>query len=268
MNNFYLLNEALVIKSVENFAQGVSQLNEIIEESESHRDRLLKHPTMLNYQTNIGYIVDLANTSSQGKLFWNLFKVFRDYDPYLNNESLFDSHFQNECNGYLGFDFSSTTIEVRRRITTIDEFTSFRDDCTETNVGKDFATFWAERETYFPNLIFCDNVYDSLNVFSVDDDRFLLIKEKLLRLEEFAGKWNDGVFQHYEMGINVSPDTKSRLKKSSGTRIYQCPDGKNREFSWHVKLSAGSAYRIYYYPDATTKKIIIGVTGTKPELGF
>ena len=95
-----------------------------------------------------------------------------------------------------------------------------------------------------------------------------LIKEKLLRLEEFAGKWNDGVFQHYEMGINVSPDTKSRLKKSSGTRIYQCPDGKNREFSWHVKLSAGTAYRIYYYPDATTKKIIIGVIGTKPELGF
>lgn len=268
MNNFYILNEALVVNSIDHFERGIFQLNEIIETSESHRDRFLKHPTILDYQTNVGFIIDLANTSSKGKLFWNLFKVFRDYDPYLYKESLFDGHFQNDCNGYLGFDFNATTIEERRRIIAVAQFNTFRDDCTEANVEKDFDSFWAERQRYFPNIIFCENVYDNLNVFSVDDDRFLLIKEKLLRLNEYAGKWVKGAFPHYEMGINVSPDTKGRLKKSSSSRIYTCPDGLNREFSWHVKLSAGTAFRIYYYPDATEKKIIIGVIGTKPELGF
>lgn len=268
MNNFYLLNEALSVNSKDDFAKGIFCLNEIVESYESHKDRLLKHESLLSFETNIGYLIEIANTSSQGKLFWNLFKEFKDYSPYLDTEAVFDAHFQNECNCYLGFDFSATTIEQRRRITTKEDFIAFKEDCTKKLVEKDFDSFWENREAYFEGLVFCDNVYDCLFRFSIDDDRFLLIKEKLIRLNEFAVKWEGGTFPHYEMGINVSPDTKSRLKKSNSTRIYTCPDGTNKEFSWHIKLSAGTAYRVYYYPDTTQNKVIIGVIGTKPELGF
>jgi hypothetical protein len=188
MNNFYLLNEALSVNSINDFAEGIFRLNEIIESYESHKDRLLKHESLLSFETNIGYLIEIANTSSQGKLFWNLFKEFKDYCPYLDTEAVFDSHFQNQCNGYLGLDFSATAIEQRRRITNKTEFIAFKEDCTEKLIEEDFDSFWENRETYFAGLVFCDNVYNCLCKFSIDDDRFLLIKEKLMRINEFAVK--------------------------------------------------------------------------------
>ncbi len=268
MNNLFLLNESLETASILDFEFGISNLNEIIEKHEPLRDNLLKHNSILNYKTKNGYVVEIVNSSSKSKLFWTIFRALKDHHEYINTEMLFDENFANQCNGFIGFNFTTTTISQNKQINNLTAFQSFINNCTQSYGQETFEEFWSNKSDIFKDLVFCDNVYDCIAHLSPEDNRFLLIKEKLTRLNDFTKNWKEGAFPHYEMGLNVSPDTQSRLKKSADTRIYICPDGDNREFSWHIKFSAGTAYRIYYYPDATTHKVIVGVIGTKPELGF
>lgn len=268
MNNLFIHNEALDTASILDFENGISNLNEIIEKHEPLKDNLLKHHSILNHRTKNGYVSEIVNKSSKSKLFWTIFRTLKDHSDYLNTEALIESNFPNQCNGFLGFDFSKTTISKPKQVDNLTAFQTFKDNCTKKFGQGTFDDFWKNRTDYFKGLIFCSSIYDCIGHLSVDDDRFLLIREKLIRLDEFAKIWSAGAFPHYDMGINVSPDTQSRLQKSSSTRIYACPDGANREFSWHIKLNAGVAYRIYYYPDSNTHKVIVGVIGTKSELGF
>jgi len=266
MNNFFLLNEALDTDSVKDFQFGLFNLNEIVQNHEPVKDYLYKHQSLLTYSTKNGYVVELANSLPEGKLFWNIYKTLKEHPNYLSNEEEFDNSHKNQCNGFLGFDFSKTAINELRHVINLSTFFSFKKNCLETLGLKTIQNFWDSRDDFFKGLIFCESVLSNILDFSAEDDRFLLIFEKLKRLNEFAEVWNSGAFPHYEMGIKVSPDTQARLKKSSSTRNYLCPDGTPKEFSWHIKLSAG--YRIYYLPDAITHKVIIGVIGTKDDLGF
>jgi hypothetical protein len=268
MNNLFLLNESLETTTILEFELGISNLNEIVERREPLRDNLLMHHSLLNHLTKNGYVGEIVNSSSKGKLFWTIFRSLKKHENYFSNENEIDNEFKNECNGFLGFDFSMTSICKGKQITNLDTFEFFTNSCTQNHGQETIAQFWENKGEYYKGLVFCDNILDYLNKFSVDDDRFLLLKEKLKRLNECAIEWEVKEFPHYSMGIQVSPDTRMRLNKSASTRIYTCPDGKNRLFSWHIKLSVKTEYRIYYYPDAESRKVIVGVIGTKPELGF
>jgi hypothetical protein len=265
MNNFFLLNEALSFKDFDN---GILNLNEIIFNSDSLKDNFLKHQSLLNHQTNKGFFIDIINNSSKGALFWKIFRNFKEIPYYFNSLEQFNDKYKNECNGFLGFDFNSLEIEKNNQVVNLSDFYKFKNNCTQNFILESFDSFWKNRKVFFKGLEFCESVYNNISHFSVDDNRFMLIKEKLKRLNETSLKWKSGSFPHYQMGLKVSPDTKTRLIKSSTTRNFICPDNSIKEFSWHIKLSVGIDYRIYYYPDSNTQKVIIGVIGTKSELGF
>ncbi len=269
MNNFYLLGDAFCANHRDDFNLGIITLNSIIvSEYREAEDRLLRHSDLLSHVNSLGCIGQFVNEIPHVGLFWKIFSYFKESQVDLSDESIYDTTFPIDCNGYLGIDFSSCKVSSERQIICKTTYNTFKNNCIQKQVASNIHEFWKVREQYFKNLIFCDPIYDYLSQFSVNDLRFQTIKEKLVRLNEYAGKWTSGIFPHYEMGIQVSPDTPTRLKKSSIVRNYLCPDGTIKEFSWHIKLSPGIDYRIYYYPDPIIHKIIIGVIGTKSELGF
>lgn len=118
---------------------------------------------------------------------------------------------------------------------------------------------WNLREELFPNLIFCDAVREQLQSLDAENPRLQHVKNWFLDLEAYCQTWTDGAFKTENLR-NVSPESTVTLqnKKYSRERTFICPDGKERIFSWHAKLSSG--WRIYFFPQEQ-RKIIIGYVG-------
>jgi len=88
-------------------------------------------------------------------------------------------------------------------------FDQFKNNCITLNAYNSIANFWAARQVLFPNLIFCERVFQQ-------------------RLDQFAGKWNNGVFDFKNLGLDCSPDTPNRIANTLALRTFDCP----LDFNW------------------------------------
>ncbi|XDD53659.1 hypothetical protein AB3N62_14395 [Leptospira sp. WS4.C2] len=121
----------------------------------------------------------------------------------------------------------------------------------------------------FPQLFFCDNAKEQLYRISVGDMRFNNLLKKLIRLNSKVSSWLDGGFDFKNLGIECSPDSPERIKKTLDKRSFLCPDGRIRVFSLHLKWSIGKdEVRLYFFPDPENRKIYIGYIGNKSGIGF
>lgn len=123
----------------------------------------------------------------------------------------------------------------------------------------DGLDLWTRKDELFPNLIFCDAVTDQLQSLGAEDRILQLVKNRLSELEDYCKSWSDEAFEPKSLR-NVSPESQVTLQnpKYSKERTFLCPDGQQKVFSWHVKLSFG--WRIYFFPNEQ-KKMIIGYVG-------
>lgn len=268
MFNFYLFEKAFDLATPSEFDHCVLSLNEVVNASDQNADSLIRSNEFLNLTTQTGYLSDLIHSSQIGKLFWTMYRRFVDVGAPIGSIEDFDSRFSLGCNGMLGHDFANSDIPLDRQVVNLASYIEFKKLCQTINSTNDVERVFNTSGECFLGLVFCDSAINYIKGFSPDDDRVRNIVEKLAKLNSFALNWSSGQFMHYEMGLSVSPDTKNRLKKSASTRVFVCPDGETREFSWHIKLSAGTEYRIYYSPDGSMRKVFIGVVGTKSEVGF
>jgi len=272
MNNFYLLNEALSASSISELENGILSLNDISIQRNALTDALMKHESIWEYNIQFGRMVELYYSivsKELQRLVPKVFESFQNYPEYLSNEIEFDLRFPDECNGFVGVNFQSTTIPISRQITDVKSFNLFKVNCVKDNAYNSFDNFWESREILFPNLIFCNNVHQQISHFSLNDDRFKLINDKLKKLDGFAGKWNNGTFEFNKMGLDCSPDTPSRIANTLSFRTFRCPDDLERIFSLHIKwYFGGEPFRLYFYPDPNTIKVYIGYIGPKDDIGF
>lgn len=68
--------------------------------------------------------------------------------------------------------------------------------------------------------------------------------------------WPDGFFDEWDKSL------EALLEMFQEEHTFRCPGGEYRLFSWHARLTPG-AWRIYFYPEETTRQVIIGHIGHK-----
>ncbi len=126
----------------------------------------------------------------------------------------------------------------------------------------DGLDLWHRREDLFPNLVFCDDVYKQVQSLSSGNPILRQVTKRLFEMEEFCKSWTHGGFDMDSLPCKASPESDSRLKQLKKELTFKCPDGNERVFSWHVRMTPG-AWRLHFSVELGPGKIIIGYIGSK-----
>jgi hypothetical protein len=120
---------------------------------------------------------------------------------------------------------------------------------------------WKRRTELFSSLEFCDRV--SQNIESIVDPKMLReVIRKLFELDELSKNWTDGSVNLDNLPSKASPESESRIKQFKDRLNIQCPDGKKRIFSLHVRMTY-KIWRLHFCTELGPGKIVIGYIGPK-----
>ena len=130
----------------------------------------------------------------------------------------------------------------------------------EVNDGLDL---WNRKEELFPSLEFCQNVYKQLQTLSKGELILQQIVKKLSELEDCCKSWTDGAFNLDNLASKATPESENRLQQLQQKLSFTCPDGEDRVFSLHVRMTGAGAWRLHFSTELGPGKIIIGYIGLK-----
>lgn len=116
---------------------------------------------------------------------------------------------------------------------------------------------WDRRAELFSNLDFCESVEEQIRILSGTEARFKVTFSGLAALQRYCESWDSANFDIHRLG-NASGESRSTLNMYSEERSFQCPDGKNRVFQWHLKKGDT---RIHFFDFPATRRILIGYVG-------
>jgi hypothetical protein len=123
------------------------------------------------------------------------------------------------------------------------------------------AKLWQRRNELFPHLEFCDSVEKQISSLAVNSPILTQIKKRLFELEEAAKNWTEGNFELESLASKATPESESRLQEFKSELTIQCPDGEDRLFTYHLRMTPG-AWRLYFIP-FKSGHVIIGYIGRK-----
>jgi len=124
------------------------------------------------------------------------------------------------------------------------------------------SDIWNYKEELFPNLQFCDSVGEQIKKLLHGNLMLQPIMKRLNELENYCQNWHDSPFDPEKIASKVSLESEATLNKFGQQHTFLCPDGKQRKFSWHVRLTPG-AWRVYFHPEKDVRQLIIGYIGDK-----
>lgn len=126
---------------------------------------------------------------------------------------------------------------------------------------RDGVDLWNRREELFPTLVFCDCV--SVQIQSLENGNPILrqVVGRLFALEQSCKIWVNGSYDLNQLN-KASPESESRLQKFKKLLTFRCPDGQERIFSLHMRMTPGD-WRLHFSTDLGPGKIIIGYIGRK-----
>lgn len=124
------------------------------------------------------------------------------------------------------------------------------------------AELWERRGQLFSSLVFTDNVRQQLQDIRPGDLILGQVVKRLLELNQYSSSWVDGAFDPNVLPSKVSPESESTIRRYGNERSFLCPDGVVRVFSLHVRLTPG-AWRLHFFPDAESRRLIVGYIGPK-----
>jgi hypothetical protein len=129
-------------------------------------------------------------------------------------------------------------------------------------IGSDL---WERRNELLPNLEFCEETARQLIALQSGHVMLRPVIKRLFELEHHCKDWRTGAFSPGTLPCSTTPESQVTLNQYGRERTFMCPDGQERIFSWHVRLTP-MAWRIYIIPIAPdslnlTGKIIIGYIG-------
>lgn len=271
MNNFFLFKDALNTATLGDFENGIKSLNDVVAKRNTQTDNLIRYEDFWMQSCIHGAFYELPlRLSNEYKGL--IVKLIRSFSPIpfdIPNEVDFDILYNNNCNGFKGFDFKPTAIPQNRQITDLVSFNRFKLNCANQVAYNSIQNYWDKRDILFPNLIFCERVWEQIRHLSVTDDRFRLIDQKLKRLNLFTGTWKHGNFDYASLGLDNSPDTPTRIANTLALRTFNCPGIGDCVFSLHIKwYFGGEPFRLYYFPNDANRKVYVGYIGPKDGIGF
>jgi hypothetical protein len=187
-------------------------------------------------------------------------------------ETLAISFFSNQCwdSPHLSLEYAhldesenlathQTTVVHACRKEHIETHKEWFENRIKTSV-QDGADLWSRRESLFPSLSFCDEVQTQITVLNSGSPWLRPIVKRLFELESYCKEWDSDFFQADLLPSKASNESQSTLQQYGNERTFLCPDGEERIFSWHVRLTPG-AWRLHFFPDADNKKILVGYIG-------
>ncbi|MDF5721696.1 MAG: hypothetical protein PUP91_14700 [Rhizonema sp. PD37] len=121
---------------------------------------------------------------------------------------------------------------------------------------------WERRAELFPSLIFCSRVSKQLESLGSGDPMLGQVRSRLSELDDFCKSWTTGSFNRDNLKSKASPESDSRLNQFRQKLTFKCPDGRERIFSWHVRITPG-AWRLHFSVESGPGTIIIGYIGSK-----
>ena len=172
------------------------------------------------------------------------------------------SHLELEAS-YLGDNASifieQVTVAHASRVDHVLEHTTWIDNRLRSSV-RDGIALWARRDNLFPSLQFCDAVRDQLQSLTAGNPLLRSVVRRCFEFESYCRSWETGPFEAQHLPSKTSPESQATLQQFYSERTFLCPDGQERLFSWHVRLTPGS-WRIHFFPVSETRTILIGYVG-------
>jgi hypothetical protein len=252
MNHFFLLNEAVNIE-YSHFLLGMAELT-AIDQNES--DSFLKHNSIYQLAVIENLYMNYSGQNEQA-----ISKFIEQLKPtlvYFKDEETFDRANPIGGNGFLGIDFSKTTIDSTKWVRNQDEYQSFRSSKLWEITPN---TFWDRRDQLFPNLVLCGEVAGQIAGLG-SSTVFNQICDRLREFDKAVKIWSDGAFSYKDINRNfalrISPESNKTMSKFKNERTFSLPDGSRKVFELHIKTGH---LRFHFYPDEATKKVYVGYIG-------
>jgi len=126
----------------------------------------------------------------------------------------------------------------------------------------DGSELWNRRKELFPSLEFCENVGKQIQSLSIGNPMLRQVVKRLFELEDYSKSWTSGSFNSNNLKSKATPESETRLQQLRKKFTFVCPDGNERIFSFHVRMTPG-AWRLHFSVDLGPGKIIIGYIGSK-----
>lgn len=132
---------------------------------------------------------------------------------------------------------------------------------TETKIesGADLFTYSSQ---LYPHLQFCKSALTQLQALPHGEIHLRQIMRHLQDLDNYCANWSAGAFSSQNIPGKITEESRVTLGKYEEDHTFELPDGRKIIFSWHVRITPGK-WRIYFYPVATERIIVIGHIGTK-----
>jgi len=254
MYNYFLLNEALDKICLKDFKIGLTTIFEIDSKKEDN-DFLIKHSSIWD----LCIWNEFYNDSDQDLIpLYKFLEQIKNFDKYIKDEKIFESEFPLMCNGFLGIDFSATTIPLKIRVKCLKTFLDFKKICLDETDSK---KFWDRRDLLYKNLILCGEVEKQISIIG-KSKHFSQIKEKLQIFDLAVKDWKKGTFNHIPINENysldISGESQQTMARYGKKRVFSLPDGKKETFELHIKTGN---LRFHFFPDNNSKKVYVGYIG-------
>lgn len=254
MNNFFLLNESINVKDSAKFISGMLELVAI---NKNEHDNFQKHESIYGLDC-MNFIYENMGGFDEKAIFIFIEQVLMPYASYISNQAIFDSLFPLDKNAFLGIDFSTTPISSTNQI---QDSKSYHDYCVSALWEVDFRSFWGKRGELFPNLIFCPQVKNFIQLIGTSP-YFNQIITKLKEFDNAVFNWKSGAFSYNEINskyaLNISPESKPTMSKFGNTRMFKMPNGGTNIFELHIKTGN---LRFHFFPEDKSKSVFIGYIG-------
>jgi hypothetical protein len=203
-----------------------------------------QHNGVAAHGLGFAYLIEAIAVSLCSEAQWNVSHVEIEASRLGDDENVFTEQ---------------VTVVHASRIEHVRVHTTWIQDRLRTSV-RDGADLWQRREGLFASLCFCDAVSDQIQSLHVGNPLLRSVVRRLLELEHYCRSWERGPFNSQQLPTKASPESQITLQQFGRERIFLCPDGQERLFDWHVRLTPG-AWRIHFFPEARTRTIIIGYIG-------
>lgn len=149
------------------------------------------------------------------------------------------------------------------RIIHVKEHANWLQNITRQEV-RDGLDLWNRKSDLFPHLVFCEVVEKQVVSLLEGQPMLRSVEKRLFELDNASRAWTSGNFDFKNIPSKVTPESDSRLKTLAAQLTFKCPDGENRLFSWHLRMTPGD-WRLHFYVDSGRQQIVIGYIGRKVE---
>jgi hypothetical protein len=133
----------------------------------------------------------------------------------------------------------------------------------ETRRIENGSELWRKRDSpQFAGLQFCDCVEGQLSRLHRGDILLGSVIKKLMELARAASRWRGRQFDHRGLLPRATPESDRTMNDptTGHARRFICPDGVQRAFPWHVRLTPHE-WRIHYLDDPGSQNLIVGYIG-------